>query len=200
MRFVVQDWLADTVLPWPAETGPWEVALHWAAGQSGLVCTGFDLRLRAGQPAEALTASQLRALRLQDLVRQGRQRKYEDAGGALVEAYDEAVATGTEHLLEVSPSLVESVRSETSDWSKEQQRPRLGEDHYRLVAEVYSMALDAGNRPLRAVMQHPGLGPTSKPTASRWVARAREVGLLPPTDRGRARGNPKLTPTGEEER
>lgn len=200
MKVEMKDWLSDTVLPWPQRHGPWLVALHWAAGESGVVCTGFDLRLQPGQATQALTASRLRELRLHELVRQGRRQKYEEAGAGLVEAYDAAQAEGREDTIDVSPGFIDSLRQEVADWTEPERGSRLTDDHYREVAKVYSTALDSGHNPLRAVMAHEKWGPTSKPTASRWVARAREDGHLPPTERGRARGNAALLPGREDAR
>lgn len=195
LKTVMRDWLTDTVMPWPDEHGPWEVALHWAAGESGVICTGFDLRTQEGKEPEAVTASRLRELRLHELVQEGRRRKYAEAGGDLVAAYDAAVAAGEDEDFNLSLGLIESIRRESGDWTEPQRPGRLTDEHFRQVAVVYSTALDAGRNPLRAVMEHPAWGPTSKPTASRWVARARSDNHLPPTGRGRARGNAELVPS-----
>lgn len=193
MEFVVRDYLADTVLPWPRDSGPWEVALHWRPGDFGVECVGFDLRLPADAPTTPLTASKLRELRLQELIRKGRQEKYEEAGGNLLDAYDDAVANEEENeLTALSPSFVDSIRAEVDDWRerREGRRPHLDEDFYRVVATVYSKAIQRGEQPLQAVIAE--MGPISKPSASRWVKQARELGYLPPTGRGRAQGNPAL--------
>jgi hypothetical protein len=191
-KYAVHDWLADTVVPWPNEAGPWDVALHWASGESGVVCTGFDLRLRPEAAVEAITATRLRDLRLHELVTHGRQLKYSEAGGDLVMAYDDARARGGSIPDGLSDGLIEDVRRTVEGWSEPERSARLTEDHYRKVATIYSTALDAGRNPLRAVIEHPDWAPVSKPTASRWIARARKDGLLPPTGRGRAKGNPAL--------
>ena len=200
VRAVVEDWLADTVLPWPEADGPWEVALHWAPGESGVVCTGFDVRLRTGADVHAMTTSRLRELRLHELVQAGRRLKYERVGGDVVQAYDELRARGREHELDVSPGLVEHLRRQAGDWVEPERGRRLDDAHYRAVAVVYSSALAAGDNPLQAVIEDAPWSPTTKPTASRWVARARELGYLPPTDRGRARGNRDLVSRSEAER
>lgn len=197
MKAVVEDWLADTVLPWPEAKGPWEVALHWAPGESGVVCTGFDVRLRDGADVHPMTASRLRELRLHELVQAGRRLKYERVGGDMVETYDALRAEGREHELDVSPGLVENLRRQADDWVEPERGQRLDDEHYRTVAVVYSSALAAGRNPLRAVIEEAPWSPTTKPTASRWVARARELGYLPPTDRGRARGNAELVHSAE---
>lgn len=106
-------------------------------------------------------------------------------------------AEGREHELDVSPGLVENLRRQADDWVEPERGRRLDDEHYRAVAVVYGSALAAGRNPLRALIEEAPWSPTTKPTASRWVARARELGYLPPTDRGRARGNAELIPSAE---
>lgn len=78
-------------------------------------------------------------------------------------------------------------------------RPReLGAEHFAEVALVYSEAWRAGSRaPTKAVQQHFG---TSRSTAAKWVARARAIGLLPPTEPRVPRGRQPIENEGEEER
>jgi hypothetical protein len=195
VKGTVVNWLEDTVLPWPEADGPWEVALHWAEGESGVVCTGFDLRLQQGSAPESLTASRLRSLRLQELVKEGRRQKYYEVGGSMVEAYDDPQGWAPGDFDGVGPGFIEGVRDRAADWVEPPRGRRLDDDHFRRVAVVYSTALDAGANPLGAVMNDSEWSPTTKPTASRWVARARELGYLPPTGQGKATGNPDLVPS-----
>lgn len=58
----------------------------------------------------------------------------------------------------------------------------LGNDHYREVAEVYAMAVQAGKPPTAAVAEH---FTVEKSSAAKKVARARQRGFLPPTTKGR---------------
>ena len=58
----------------------------------------------------------------------------------------------------------------------------LGDAHYREVAEVYAAALQAGESPTKAVLEH---FTVSKSAAAKKVARARDRGFLPKTSRGR---------------
>jgi hypothetical protein len=71
--------------------------------------------------------------------------------------------------------------------AKGARRPRRGsrttEAHLREVADVYREALAAGKPPTKAIGAHWYVTP---PTASRWVAKAREVGFLGPATHGRA--------------
>src|SRR5438445_51298 len=67
--------------------------------------------------------------------------------------------------------------------------PLYSEDHFKAVADVYREAWrDTGQprkagRPRKAVADRWKVSPS---TAAKWVARAREMGFLPPTGQGRA--------------
>lgn len=64
-------------------------------------------------------------------------------------------------------------------------RPRMyGREHFAEVAAIYSDALDYGAAPTRAVAEHFGV---SQSNAAKWVYRAREMHLLPETERGKAK-------------
>ncbi|PKQ22323.1 MAG: hypothetical protein CVT65_13975 [Actinobacteria bacterium HGW-Actinobacteria-5] len=58
----------------------------------------------------------------------------------------------------------------------------LGDDHYRLVARIYSEAVERRQPPTKAVAEALTI---AKSSAAKQVARARERGFLPPTTRGR---------------
>ncbi len=59
---------------------------------------------------------------------------------------------------------------------------RLGDEHYRRVADVYKAAVRSGEPPTAAVAEALTV---SKSAAAKQVARARERGFLPRTSRGR---------------
>jgi hypothetical protein len=59
-----------------------------------------------------------------------------------------------------------------------------GPEHFAEVARIYREAFEAGPAPTKAVTIKFDV---SYATASKWVARARAAGLLPATERGRAR-------------
>jgi hypothetical protein len=56
-------------------------------------------------------------------------------------------------------------------------RPRYRDDHYKQVADVYRAAYQAKEPPARKVADEYGVPPA---TARAWIARCREMGLLPP--------------------
>lgn len=62
-------------------------------------------------------------------------------------------------------------------------RPRLyGLQHYQEVSRVYAEAWHRGDPPTKAVA---GWGNVSDSTAAKWVSKARELGFLGPTTKGR---------------
>jgi hypothetical protein len=62
-------------------------------------------------------------------------------------------------------------------------RARKTDDDWRQVARVYRNALSLGQHPTRAVQEHFHI---ARPTAARWVMRARERGFLGRAERGKA--------------
>jgi antitoxin (DNA-binding transcriptional repressor) of toxin-antitoxin stability system len=138
----------------------------------------------AGEP---VTASLVRTLPVARIVAAAREERFERAGGRFAEAYD----SGQD--IDVDPGIVDSARAAAEPWAERRPgRPvKLDDSHYREVAQVYSSALAAGKSPLVAIERQ---WPVTRPTVSRWVAAARSAGLLPPTSRGRARGNGPILP------
>lgn len=62
-----------------------------------------------------------------------------------------------------------------------------GDGHYAAVAEVYATAWADGVHPTKAVAEHWSI---AKTTAAKWVFKARELGFLEPTTKGRPGGVP----------
>ena len=183
MRFVMEDWLAPSVMRWPdPESGPWEVTLRWRAAGDRAECCGLSVDSMGGTATASVTATLMRSLPVAGLIASARQQRYRRAGGDVLEA----LADGQD--LDVSPGLAEQFANASEPWTaKRNGRPvHLDRTFYRQVAEAYSLALASGRNPLMEVMDR---WTTSRPTASRWVAAARAEGLLPPTERGRPRGN-----------
>lgn len=87
-------------------------------------------------------------------------------------ASDELRASVGEHQAVVDSSPIRRGRS-----------PLYGVPHYTRVARIYADAMAGGNPPTLAVAEWANV---HKSTAANWVARARDLGLLPPTTRGRA--------------
>jgi hypothetical protein len=153
---------------------------------STVVCTGLNLTLLPDQPAQPVTATLVRSLPVAGLINAARAERFAAAGGEVAAAVD----AGQD--LDVTRGLVDSLRAQAEPWAERTPgRPvELGAKHYGAVAAVYSAALAGRNAPLLAVQR---TWTVSRPTASRWVRAARDAGLLPPTDRGRARGFDPIT-------
>ncbi|MHB1988905.1 MAG: hypothetical protein ACYCSF_13145 [Acidimicrobiales bacterium] len=102
-----------------------------------------------------------------------------------------ATRRGRDAIISASPGLPASLRKETT--SRRQQsalakrgpgRPALyGPDHYKEVAAIYTDALRSGRTPTAAVARQKQV---SQSAATKWVANARGLGLLPQTAKGKA--------------
>lgn len=186
MKFVVKAGPDPWTRRWPDENGPWDLTLYWRWSGRGIECTGMKLQLRPDAAVEPLTASVLRAVALQSEVRRGRDETAGREGGWLVEAYDAAVAGDPEnaHLLdELSNWDIESIRESVRKWMPPRPggRPEMyGQEHYERVATVYAAAAASSGSPTKAVESALQV---SRATASRHIARARELGLLAPSTR-----------------
>jgi hypothetical protein len=206
-EFVMRDWLAPSELSWPDDdTGPWKVKLDWRESAGEVYCAGLAIQPLGDAPSQPITASLMRAIPVGQLVARARRQRWELEGGALLEAVNRGVEmryVSDDGEPEEDFYLSDSARSELEGavlpWAERRRgRPKhLDGAHFREVARTYSAALASGQPPLRAIQSR---WTVSKPTASRWVASAREAGLLPPTERGRARGDLNLLtqPEGDE--
>lgn len=169
---------ADLVCLWPDEgTGPWlaEIELREIGGRAE--CVGLRIEW-AGDPRHlrALTTSDLRRLRLAEMIAGGRKGHREVDVTAFVDHLRESgIITRAE-----PPPAGPSAGSQGG-------RPILyGDDHYEEVAQVYRRAFAEGQPPRRAVAEWFNVSPSA---ASKWVAEARKRGTLPPTERGVARAD-----------
>jgi hypothetical protein len=163
-------WLAPSEHRWTYDGVEWAVTLKWADADGIGECVGIELALADGNPLERLTSSTVRSLPLGRLVRESKAARYAATGGEVVEAFD----AGSE--------------------KSRSRRPALDDAHYAEVARVYSRAVGRGSAPRQAVMER---WHATAPTASRWVAKARSLGLLPETSPGKARPNPALVTSPE---
>ena len=96
-----------------------------------------------------------------------------------------------------SPRLKDSVAQRQvhmpTDAPRRGRRPRYGPPFFAQVAQVYTEAMGRREAPTVAVAKW---GQVNKSTAAKWVSKARALGLLPPTSRGRAAVH--FEPTKEE--
>ena len=63
--------------------------------------------------------------------------------------------------------------------------PKYDDEHFSGVAVIYNGALRDLEAPIEAIMR---VKKVPRSTAAKWVARARQLGYLPPTTQGRAKG------------
>lgn len=187
----MRDWLEPSEVLWPdPEVGPWRVVLSWSQQEGRVECTGLSLALIGGHGS--ITTRLLRDLRVAERITRAREERYLQSGGGLAEAIEAgeirfvAEVVGEEGSL--MPVDVEGLRRAAEPWEDSPRgRPReYGIDHYREVARVYSVAFDLRQSPRLAVQRHFG---RPAATASRWIGTARQLGLLPPTEPGTAKGN-----------
>lgn len=219
---------------WPdPNTGPWTVAVHWRTIDGCPECTGLDLRrgtrldgraLPGATPAP-ITASALRDLRPDALIRAARARRVEglrasvDTHHQFIAAENEAAGRGrtaqspftgggrTQKGKPGAPAIA-ALRSRADrlsgsrPWpagSKPRGRPRGTEtyppEHWEKVAQVYQAAWEAGIKGPTGEVAEQLHGSYS--AAAKWVRRCREKGLLPPTTRGKAAGGPSKKRKGQ---
>jgi hypothetical protein len=175
---------SKTSLQIPARA--YQVTLYFADIGGRLECVRFemgaDLDAVNGPDPNPVTATTLRAVPLRELI-------------------DTAVFEQTKALgrwaREVGPTdrvrndLLQQVATAEASLGQAPRRapgrpPEYSELHFLRVANAYTKAcMSGGRRPRKAVAD---LWHVSPSTAAKWVARARRMGLLPATERGRPRG------------
>lgn len=182
----VADPLRPTEVAWSDGDDDWTVVVEWGEIDGRVEAVGMHLR-QAAPPQRPVTAVTWRRVKVGQVVARARRQRYEEMGGGLVEAYRAAEAGDeiNQHLLEeFAPGTIDEIEREASrPHVRGRGRPPEYDDaHFAKIARIYSEAVEAGLKPLQAVIttQH-----VSKPTASRWVARARELGMLSPTTPGK---------------
>jgi len=163
------------------------VTLHWGEIQGRAEIVGIDIHtyddcesgvysqsVGIGGPIRPLKARDLRGVPLGRLEQESRQ-------SGTISALD----ADLRRLIGEAP-----LPSELDPWQREKRRtpgrPRVYDDEwFRSVAEIYLTAHRAGRPPTKAVAESHDV---SKSTASKWVARARRLGFLAPTSRGKPSG------------
>jgi hypothetical protein len=155
--------------PWVDGNGnTWHFALHWREIEGRLECVGLELMSESGTP---LTAGLLRTFPLGKATAENRR-----VGSELHRWLAEHVEVDRDELTSQARAWAESGSG---------RGPKgYGAEHFAEVAAVYREAIRDSDRPTQAVAER---FVVSHSAAAKWVARCRVMGLLPPTERGRAR-------------
>ena len=174
---------------WPDEVkGPYRIEIHLAIIRGRLECVGLLIGHLAGWPPDEdpskakelaeprpIPASLLRQISLPDLIG--------DDFLPIILA-DEAASDPAQWLEGYQDTPQRAARALASLEARGARRGRKGHppEHFVEVAAVYRDAYRFRRPPTQAVADH---WTVSKSTAAKWVAKARDRGLLPPTSRGK---------------
>jgi hypothetical protein len=206
-----------TEILWPdPEHGPYLIRLEVTELNGRLECTAVEMQtlfhrpttakqwkaMQTGEPVERsaqamrqptpVTASALRSVPLGKLVNEFLERLRKDprsashrlVSGTADDFREAADKLGSRH----TESEAEAIQQLASE-PRRGGRKGHGDRHYAAVAEVYAIAWAGGGHPTKAVAEHWSV---AKTTAAKWVLRARELGFLQPTTRGRPGGVPHV--------
>jgi len=143
-------------------------ALRFAIRDGRMECTEFRLVAPDGP---GLTSSDLRRFPIGRLIEEHRVRVASLHRQQLTNALRERRDKASEHLKAWEASR--TGRPGPKGW---------GGEHFADVAELYHREAAVGRKPTQAVASH---WQVSKSAAAKWVARAREMGLLPPAQKGK---------------
>jgi hypothetical protein len=112
----------------------------------------------------------------------------------------------SDRIISQAPSFPEKLRKAARDrlrlledpvaWHGPGRPAQYGREHWEQVAQIYTEALRAGESPTTAVQIK---AVVSQATARKWVARARELGLLPRTTQGKAAAWPTPRQQGRQQ-
>jgi hypothetical protein len=163
---------------WPDDEGDLEVAVHLAVVEGRAEPVGLELRVAPGHPPRPITTYDLRGLRLAEIVAEARKR----VAGALFAPVGDEDWDATPWAGGLEGAWAPAGRGRP---------PLYGPDHYLEVARIYREAFAIGIPPTLAVGRR---FVVTKSTAAKWISKARALGLLPPTTRGRARVVPPEPP------
>ena len=195
---------------WPdPEHGPFRLRIYWGMVEGRVECVGFELtsvrnpdmpwdpsygdpddpetRRKMQEPGDwsvagwepnptPITTSLLRRLNLAGIVEQTK-KWTADFHEYWLTVHPQKFADITRREEEL-----ESLRRLRGDKGR---RGRYGPDHWAAVARTYLRAYEFGEPPTQAVAEKFSV---SKSTAAKWVAKARKLGLLGETTKGKAGG------------
>jgi hypothetical protein len=189
---IAQVWAQETRTP-----DGTRVVLRFAWVDGRAECVAMEVGADLGDPdapdPQPLTATNLRSIQLGELREQAARAYRETVIAASEAAGFLNTDTPTPADERALATLRERGRAERSVASAKPLRGRTGRpvergpEHLAQVAKVYRDAFRAGERPTKVVAE---TWKVSRTTAAKWVARAREAGLLGPTTQRRAGGVP----------
>jgi hypothetical protein len=152
--------------------GPWVIVVSLAEVRGRLECVGLDVQASRPLKPTPLTASAYRALPLGEIVKTAKRKLLRGAG-------PQGENAGLESLKEKARR--ELSRRDTSLGGAPGRPP----EHFAEVADEYAKAWREGRPPVQAVAAWGGV---SRSAAAKWVYRARQLGLLAPTTKGKPSG------------
>jgi hypothetical protein len=150
------------------------------------------LERRRAAPPTPVTASALRSVPLGKLVNkflEGLRENPRSASQRLVSGTADDMREAADELSGRHTALEAEAIQQLASEPRRGGRKGHGDDHYAAVAEVYATAWADGFHPTKAVAEHWSI---AKTTAAKWVFRARDLGFLEPTTRGRPGGIPHV--------
>jgi hypothetical protein len=139
-----------------------------------------------------ISASDMRALpwgRLVDHARPG-ETWFARTGEREVSVYTDRDFEPVPESVIAEPALFVTSRPKRAGGRK----PKYGREHFEEVARIYRLAYSRNRTPTRAVARH---FDATAAQAAKWVARSRQMGLLPRTARGKARATPPERKDGD---
>lgn len=158
---------------WPDVGSPWRIAIRWEELHGRLEAVGFTIEAAEGDVP--LTTSVLRRVPFATLVQDTHRRRMETVRmQAELPSHDvEGRSFGN------LPARARKALPKYERSAERRGRPAgYGPDHLSKVANLYSEAWLAGLHPTKAVAEEFSV---SRSAAAKWVARARQAGLLAPT-------------------
>jgi hypothetical protein len=155
---------------WPDQKGPFEITLDFRPLEGRMECVRFEVRLLWWDRPRPVTASLVRSIPLAKLIDRERStfapQRWEWPS-------DPAWAAADRRLWVARKRPKGGGRP-----------PKYDVNHYVEVVRIYGEAYARNRTSTRAVAAHFRVSETA---AAKWVAKARKLGLLLPTTRGKAR-------------
>lgn len=183
------DYNSHTDFEWQQSDGTlWKGYLGWSEIRGRMECVCVVLYSPNGDTP--VTAAVWRQFEFASLVRKYRKNFHD--------WYQERAAAASDEDRPLAEWDAKRWTEAKRKWAEAGRRQRFGPGHFADVAQVYEEAWRLDHPPVQAVVKRFRCSPS---TASKWVMRARELGLLPPTTPGKARGGerPRSTTTTDEE-